>query len=61
MQKFVSKEYKKARKVKTGNMTTEDYLRMRKMCTKCRFFIDGQCLKQRIIKKCAELGLKDKE
>ena len=58
---FVSREYKKARRVKTGEMGSEDYLRIRKMCTKCTFFIDNRCSKQRIIRKCAEQGLRNKE
>lgn len=61
MGEFVSKNYKRARKLKTGAMGSEDYLRIQKMCAKCNFFIDNRCSKQRIIRKCAEQGLKNRE
>lgn len=52
----------KLRRNAEGNvLETEDRLRKRKMCVTCNFFIDDQCSKKRIIRKCAEQGLKNKE
>jgi hypothetical protein len=56
-----NKSYKRMSKGLKGCMSSEDYLRTRKMCITCKFFIDEQCSKRRVIRRCAEQGLKNKE
>lgn len=46
-----------------AELSQEEYQRKRLMCSSCKFYNkDNQiCEKQRPVRKCAELGLKNKE
>lgn len=39
----------------------DNYRYKQKMCHNCKFFMQGQCSKKRVVVQCAKKGLKNKE